>query len=79
MSWGGVRDRYPLLGYHKKFYIIGAAFFGTAAFVGLAALPIHSANVAALFMFLANMQIAISDLLCEGKYAELMQEKPKTV
>ena len=31
------------------------------------------------FMFLANMQIAISDLLCEGKYAELMQEKPKTV
>jgi hypothetical protein len=24
------------------------------------------------------LQIAVSDLLCEGKYAELMQAKPKT-
>ena len=76
--FGVVSDSYPLFGYHKKFYIIGAAFAGTAAFIGLAALPIKSANVAALFMFLANIQIAISDLLCEGKYAELMQAKPKT-
>ena len=29
-------------------------------------------------MFLANMQIATCDLLCEGKYAELMQQKPHT-
>jgi folate/biopterin transporter len=76
--FGVLSDSYPLFGYHKKSYIIVAAFFGTAAFVGLAALPINTANIAALFMFLANVQIAVSDLLCEGKYAELMQAKPKT-
>jgi len=54
----GGGNRYPLFGYHKKSYIIASAFAGTAAFTGLAALPIHTANVAALFMFLANLQVA---------------------
>jgi hypothetical protein len=27
---------------------------------------------------LTNLEIATADLLCEGKYAELMQAKPKT-
>jgi folate/biopterin transporter len=74
----GCGGRYPLLGYHKKWYIIISSVFGVGAFIGLAALPIDSANVAALLIFLANIQIATSDLLCEGKYAELMQTKPKT-
>ena len=38
--FGVVSDSYPLFGYHKKFYIIGAAFAGTAAFIGLAALSL---------------------------------------
>lgn len=29
-------------------------------------------------MFFVNLEIATCDLLCEGKYAEYMQEKPKT-
>jgi hypothetical protein len=53
----GCGGRYPLFGYHKKWYIIISSVFGVGAFVGLAALPIDSANVAALFIFLANIQV----------------------
>jgi len=58
--------RYPLLGYHKKWYIIISSVFGVGAFIGLAALPIDSANVAALFIFLANIQVgAVGDKIVE--------------
>eukprot|EP00960_Hanusia_phi_P050335 760158-Hanusia_phi.AAC.1 len=77
-AMGVVSDAYPLLGYHKKSYIIASAFLGTFAFFMLASTPIHVAWLAAIFLFLANFQIAICDLLCEGKYAERMQAKPKT-
>jgi hypothetical protein len=75
---GVISDAYPLFGYHKASYIICSAVLGTIAFLGLATLPITSAAVAAMLMFLANLEIATADLLCEGKYAELMQTKPKT-
>ena len=75
---GVLSDAYPLLGYHKASYIMVAATMGTCAFLGLATLPITSAAIAGLLMFAANLEIATADLLCEGKYAELMQTKPKT-
>jgi len=75
---GVLSDAYPLLGYHKASYIIVVAVMGTMAFIGLATLPITSAAIAAMLMFAANLEIATADLLCEGKYAELMQTKPKT-
>jgi len=50
----------------KASYIIVSAVFGTAAFLGLATLPITSAAVAAMLMFAANLEIATADLLCEG-------------
>ncbi|KAJ1483457.1 folate-biopterin transporter, partial [Baffinella frigidus] len=76
---GVLSDAYPLFGWHKKSYILIVAVFGTGAFTALAqALPIKSAAMAGCLMFLANMQIATCDLLCEGKYAELMQTKPHT-
>jgi hypothetical protein len=75
---GVLSDAYPLFGFHKASYIIVSAFLGTAAFAGLASLPITSAAVAACLLFCANLEIATADLLCEGKYAELMQTKPKT-
>jgi len=75
---GVLSDSYPLLGYHKASYIIIVAVLGSLAFIGLAALPIETAAIAGMFMFLANLEIATADLLCEGKYAELMQTKPKT-
>jgi len=75
---GVLSDAYPLFGYHKASYIICSAVLGTMAFLGLATLPITSAAVAAMLMFAANLEIATADLLCEGKYAEIMQKKPKT-
>ena len=75
---GVLSDAYPFLGYHKASYIIASAVLGTLAFLGLATLPIASAAIAAMLMFAANLEIATADLLCEGKYAELMQTKPKT-
>lgn len=75
---GVVSDAYPLFGYHKSSYIIVAGVLGTCAFGYLAAVPIHTASLAAVMLFMANFEIATADLLCEGKYAELMQAKPKT-
>ncbi len=75
---GVVSDAYPLFGYHKASYIIVAGIMGTCAFGYLATMPIHTASVAAGMLFLTNFEVATADLLCEGKYAELMQAKPKT-
>ncbi len=70
---GVVSDAYPLFGYHKASYIIGAAVLGTLAFTALATTPMHSAALAAILLLLANLEVATCDLLCEGKYSELMQ------
>ncbi len=75
---GVVSDAYPLFGYHKSSYIIVAGILGTCAFGYLASVPIHAASIAAGMLFLTNFEVATADLLCEGKYAELMQAKPKT-
>ncbi len=75
---GVISDAYPLFGYHKASYIIVTASFGTMAFFILASTPTLSVTFAAILFFFANFQIAVSDLLCEGRYAALMQAKPET-
>jgi len=37
-----------------------------------------SASVAVILFFLCNVELAVVDLLCEGKYAELMRGKPES-
>eukprot|EP00290_Baffinella_frigidus_P011892 CAMPEP_0180150054 /NCGR_PEP_ID=MMETSP0986-20121125/21212_1 /TAXON_ID=697907 /ORGANISM="non described non described, Strain CCMP2293" /LENGTH=519 /DNA_ID=CAMNT_0022096899 /DNA_START=162 /DNA_END=1718 /DNA_ORIENTATION=- len=75
---GVLSDMYPLWGYHKASYIIASAVMGSLAFFGLASLPISTPTGAAALFFLANLEIATADLLCEGRYATKMQEKPAT-
>jgi hypothetical protein len=75
---GVLSDSYPLLGYHKASYIIMVAVMGTVGVVALASLPLASATIAGMLFFVVNLEIGTADLLCEGKYAELMQTKPKT-
>lgn len=43
-------------------------------------MPVYACvlNVCLCAVFLTNFEIATADLLCEGKYAEMMQAKPKT-
>ena len=69
---GVISDAYPLFGYHKASYIICTAVMGSTAYFLLASLPAGPLT-AALLLFLANLQISTADLLCEGKYASLMQ------
>ncbi len=42
--------------------------------------PVARGNPAlvAMMIFLANVQISTADLLCEGKYSELMRESPES-
>ena len=54
-------------------YIFIAAIIGTLAVTALAAIPIESASLAAIFFAAANFETSVGDLLHEGKYAELMQ------
>ena len=77
-SIGVLADAYPLFGYHKASYILVAAVIGSIGLFGLATFPVTSAALSAILLFAVNLEIATSDLLCEGKYAELMQTKPRT-
>jgi hypothetical protein len=76
--FGVISDAYPLFGYHKASYILGSSTLGVIALVVLASTPQISVTLAALLLFLTNFQISIADLLCEGRYAAVMQEKPHT-
>ena len=75
---GVLSDMYPLWGYHKASYIIASAVVGSLAFLGLASLPISTPTAAAALFFVANLEVATADLLCEGRYTTKMQEKPAT-
>ena len=75
---GAVSDAWPLGGYNKRGYIVGAAALGVASFALLAAAPFtpEQARICAALFFCASMELAVVDLLCEGKYAELMVKVP---
>eukprot|EP00123_Amoebidium_parasiticum_P021852 comp7493_c0_seq1/m.3156 comp7493_c0_seq1/g.3156 ORF comp7493_c0_seq1/g.3156 comp7493_c0_seq1/m.3156 type:complete len:624 (-) comp7493_c0_seq1:377-2248(-) len=77
---GTVSDAIPIFGYHKRYYIVFASIVGTIGFALVAALPLDrsSAAIAALLFMLGHFQLALVDLLCEGKYAELMVKHPHT-
>lgn len=77
---GLLSDTVPLFGYHKSSYILLVSIVGTAAFALLGFLQFSqsSAAIAAFLLLLGNLQMAAVDLLCEGKYAEMMVSKPKS-
>ena len=70
---GALSDAFPLLGYHKKYYMVFAALLGTLGAACLAFTPAAVVGgapaVAASFFFLCHLEISVLDLLCEGKYA----------
>ncbi|KAI0566892.1 Biopterin transporter [Gracilaria domingensis] len=73
-------DTVPLFGFHKRSYIVLVSIAGTAAFSILGAVQLTHvlAPIAAFLLLLGNMQLATVDLLCEGKYAEMMVSKPES-
>ncbi len=64
--------------YNKRYYIVLAAMCGTIAYMVLGVSESIAPSTAAVLFFLANFEPSVVDLLCEGKYAELMIAKPYT-
>lgn len=77
---GLLSDAVPILGYHKRSYIVLVSIIGTIGLAILSAIQLDNktAYVAALLLVLFNYQSASVDLLTEGKYAELMVARPET-
>lgn len=77
---GLLSDAVPILGYHKRSYIVIVSVIGTIALavLGFLQLPARFASVAAFLLLVVNLQVATVDLLTEGKYAELMVKRPDT-
>lgn len=76
---GVLSDCLPLGRYHKRGYLVASSALGVAGSTGLLALPTLGLSgnvplVTALF-FLINVQSSTFDLLCEGKYAEIMRQR----
>jgi len=76
---GCISDAWPLWGWHKTSWMSLASFFGVFAASYLVLIPIneHTIVTAPLMIFLISVQIATTDLLCEGKYAEFMGKMPE--
>lgn len=76
---GVLSDVLPIGKYHKRGYLLLSAVIGTVGTVALAAISPQSLNAQYLWrvavMFCAiNTLLSTFDLLCEGKYSELMRE-----
>jgi hypothetical protein len=75
--FGVLSDTIALGQYHKRYWmLIGCAFGIFGAFMLIVQLQLVSITV--LFFFFIHMELAILDLLCEGKYAELMADHPES-
>ncbi|CAE8585300.1 unnamed protein product, partial [Polarella glacialis] len=80
-GWIGVlSDVFPLGRFHKRGYLQLSALVGIAGIAGLALLPLKTldpSNVwyVALLFCASNVFFATFDLLCEGKYSEIIREE----
>mmetsp|Transcript_20659 Transcript_20659/g.43682 ORF Transcript_20659/g.43682 Transcript_20659/m.43682 type:complete len:623 (+) Transcript_20659:389-2257(+) len=80
-AWiGMISDNFPIWGYHKRYYLYIATIVGTVSFALLGTIEVNASNaiIASVLFFFASLDMATADLLCEGKYAEKMMEKPET-
>lgn len=77
---GILSDAVPVLGWHKRPYMLIASVMGSASLVVLAAVQMqHStAPLAAFLLMCVSLQLAVVDLLSEGTYAAQMATKPET-
>ncbi|CAE8672080.1 unnamed protein product [Polarella glacialis] len=80
-GWIGVSsDVFPLGPFHKRGYLQLSSLVGIAGLAGLALIPLQGldkSNVwyVALLFCASNVFFATFDLLCEGKYSEIIREE----
>lgn len=77
---GTISDSLPIMGYHKRPYLVFLFTAGTACLLSAAFLPKDpsSGPSAAGLFFIVVLAVAGSDLMCEGKYSEIMVKKKET-
>mmetsp|Transcript_65868 Transcript_65868/g.122934 ORF Transcript_65868/g.122934 Transcript_65868/m.122934 type:complete len:591 (+) Transcript_65868:131-1903(+) len=76
---GVLSDCVPIGRYHKRGYLLTSSCAGLLGLAALSWVDIDSVNAEmvwtiATYMCLVNIMIATFDLLCEGKYSEVMRE-----
>ena len=75
---GMISDGFPIFGYNKRWYIAASSLVGSCAIYFVATYKFDRSNglyyIAGLTLI--NAQVAIADLLTEGKYAEAMRYNP---
>lgn len=76
---GCISDNLPIFGYHKRYYLAAFSLTGTLSMLLMLLLP-HSSGasvgtIASVFFFCVVLSVASLDLLCEGKYSELLKKK----
>jgi folate/biopterin transporter len=73
-----VSDKLPILGYNKRYYVAVYSLLGSVPliFANLAPGEPSSAVFVTCMFFLNSFGIAGIDILCEGKYSELMAADP---
>lgn len=77
---GMVSDTFPILGYHKRYYLAIYCLLSAGSVIVIAMLKGDPDNgpVAAALFFTAMLGVAAMDLLCEGKYSEIMAVRKDT-
>lgn len=77
---GLLSDSLPILGYHKRPYILISSLVGVAALLALSVIPFTNATapIPAVLMSFVSLQLATADLLTEGTYAAKMRDVPDT-
>lgn len=70
-------DLVSCVGYHKRFMMLFATLVGITGSALLIS-EIHIPVLMVVFVACAHFQIAVCDLLIEGKYAEVMRENPES-
>lgn len=77
---GMISDTFPIFGYHKRYYLVLYCFVSVISTAVVAMLKGEESNapLAAALFFLAMLGVAALDLLCEGKYSEIMAIRKDT-
>lgn len=74
---GVLSDLIAIGGYHKRYWMLGSIAVGITG-AALMVVDIRVPMVITLFLVMVHLEIAVTDLLMEGQYAEMMRKNPHT-